>query len=133
MMSAAASRTDRFPVPPGRIWRALGASEPQNAQALTEEEFETMEPGAATVFSRVTAAEENRRFCFRVKTMGYYADWRIALEPVSDAETDVTFAETVEYRSALLYVLSGFGLMIRRELRAFSEGLRRRIEAQKTA
>ena len=131
MMKAEASRTDRFPWPPELIWRALGASGQKDAQALTEEEFETMEPGAATFFSRVTRAEENRLYCFRVKTMGYFADWRIALSPVSEAETDVTISERVEYRSALLYVLSGFGLMVRRELGAFSAGLRRKIEAER--
>lgn len=129
-MNASASRTDRFPWPPERIWRALGTAEQQDARALSEEEFETLEPGAATFFSRVTAAEENRRYCFRVKTMGYFADWRIELAPASPGETDVTISEAVEYRSALLYVLSGFGLMIRRELGAFSAGLRRRIEQQ---
>jgi len=62
--------------------------------------------------------------------MGYFADWRIELAPASPGETDVTISEAVEYRSALLYVLSGFGLMIRRELGAFSAGLQRRIEQQ---
>ena len=129
-MKAGASRTDRFPWPPERIWQALGTAAQQDARALNEEEFETLEPGAATFFSRVTAAEENRLYCFRVKTMGYFADWRIELAPASETETDVTISEAVEYRSALLYVLSGFGLMIRRELGAFSAGLRRRIGQQ---
>ena len=40
-------------------------------------------------------------------------------------------SETVTYRSAALYVLSGFGLMIRRELAAFGAALRRKIEAQR--
>ena len=132
MLRASASRCDRFPCPAEQVWRALGVSEAQNARALTEEEFETMEPGPATVFSRVVAAEPGRLYAFRVKTMGYYADWRIELNPVSSAETAVTFSETVEYRSPLLYVLSGFGLMIRRELRAFSDGLRRRAADQTT-
>ena len=130
MRTAEASRTDRFPWPAELIWRALGAAEQKDARALTEEEFETMEPGAATFFSRVTAAEENRLYCFRVKTMGYIADWRVALAPVSETETDVTISEAVEYRSAPIYVLSGFGLMVRREVSAFSSGLRRRVEAQ---
>lgn len=130
-MTASASRAERFSWPPELIWRALGAAEGQeNSQDLTEEEFERMEPGAATVFSRVTAAETNRLYCFRVKTLGYFADWRIDLEPISDAETRVTFSESVEYRSALIYVLSGFGLMIRRELAAFGAGLRKKIEAE---
>jgi len=130
-MTASASRAERFSWPPELIWRALGAAESQeNSQDLTEEEFERMEPGAATVFSRVTAAEPNKLYCFRVKTMGYFADWRIDLEPISASETRVTFSETVEYRSALIYVLSGFGLMIRRELAAFGAGLRRKIEAE---
>ena len=130
-MTASASRAERFPWPPELIWRALGAAEAQkNSQSLTEEEFERSEPGAATVFSRVTAAETNRLYCFRVKTLGYFADWRIDLEPVSGSETRVTFSETVEYRRALLYVLSGFGLMIRRELAAFGAGLRKKIEAE---
>ena len=128
-MNAEASRTDRFPWPPELIWRALGAAGQKDARALTEEEFEKLEPGAATFFSRVTCAEENRLYCFRVKTMGYIADWRIALSPVSETETDVTVSERVEYRGAALYVLSGFGLMIRRELAAFSAGLRRKVEA----
>ncbi len=126
-MNASASRTDRFPWPPERIWKALGTAGQKDARSLSEEEFERMEPGAATFFSRVTEAEENRLYCFRVKTMGYFADWRIELAPVTETETDVTVSEAVEYRSALLYVLSGFGLMVRRELGAFSEGLRRRI------
>ena len=129
MANASASRTDRFPYPVERIWRALGAAEQKDARALTEEEFETMEPGAATFFSRVTELEENRLYCFRVKTMGYFADWRIELAPVSDAETDVTISEAVEYRSAVLYVLSGFGLMVRREIGAFSAGLLKKVEA----
>ena len=128
MPNASASRTDRFPFSAARIWRALGAAEQKDAKALTEEEFETMEPGAATFFSRVTEAEEDRRYCFRVKTMGYIADWRIDLAPVSDAETDVTISETVEYRSTALYVLSGFGLMVRRELGAFSAGLLQKVK-----
>lgn len=130
-MQSQASYTERFPYPPERIWRALGAAEQQaNSQALTEEQFETLEPGAATVFSRVTAAEPNTLYAFRVKTMGYYADWRIALTPVGDAETAVALTEDVTYRSALIYVLSGFGLMPRRELRAFAAGLRKKIEAE---
>ena len=130
-MTAKASRAERFAWPPELIWKALGAAEAQkNSQSLTEEEFDKMEPGSATVFSRVTAAEPNRLYAFRVKTMGYFADWRIDLEPLSDAETRVTFTEAVEYRSALLYALSGFGLMIRRELAAFGAGLRRKIEAE---
>ena len=128
-MNAGASRTDRFPFPAARIWQALGVSEAQSARALTEEEFDTMEPGAATFFSRVTAAEPERLYCFRVKTMGYIADWRIALEPVSSTETDVTISETVAYRSVLIYVLSGFGLMVRRELGAFSAGLQKKVAA----
>ena len=129
-MNASASRTDRFPCPPEQIWRALGAAEQKNAQPLTEEEFEKLEPGAATFFSRVTEAEENRLYCFRVKTMGYIADWRIELAPAASGETEVTISEAVEYRSMALYVLSGFGLMIRRELAAFGAGLRRKIEAE---
>ena len=130
-MTAKASRAERFSWPPELIWKALGAAEAQkNSLSLTEEEFERSEPGAATVFSRVTAAEPNRLYCFRVKTMGYFADWRIDLEPISESETRVTFSEAVEYRSALLYVLSGFGLMIRRELAAFGAGLRKKIEAE---
>ena len=128
MPHASASRTDRFPYPPERIWRALGGSGQKDARALTEEEFETLEPGAATFFSRVTQTEENRLYCFRVKTMGYISDWRIDLEP-DGAETRVTIAESVEYRSGLLYVLSGFGLMVRRELGAFSAGLLKKVEA----
>lgn len=130
MMNASAARTDSFPYPAARIWRALGASEQQGAQALTEEEFERLEPGAATVFSRVTAAETERLYAFRVKTLGYFADWRIELEAVSPEETTVKLTEAVTYRSALLYVLSGFGLMIRRELGAFSAALRKKIEAE---
>ncbi len=130
MPNASAARTDRFDFPAEQIWRALGAAEQKDARALTEEEFETLEPGAATFFSRVTAAEENRLYCFRVKTMGYIADWRIELSPVSDTACDVAISETVEYRSAVLYVLSGFGLMTRRETAAFSEGLRRKVAAQ---
>ena len=129
-MNASASRTERFPWPPELIWRALGAAEQQNAQALTEEEFETLEPGAATFFSRVTEAEENRLYAFRVKTMGYISDWRIELEGLSESETRVTMTEAVRYRNAALYVLSGFGLMIRRELGAFSAGLRKKIAAE---
>ena len=129
-MTAHAVRAERFSYPPELIWRALGAAEQQKSQALTEEEFEKMEPGAATVFSRITAAEESRLYAFRVKTMGYYADWRIELEPITDAETRVTMSETVTYRSAALYVLSGFGLMVRRELRAFSSALRKKVAAQ---
>ena len=127
MMRANASRTDRFPWPVERIWRALSAAEQKDAQALTEEEFEKLEPGAATFFSRVTAAEENRLYCFRVKTMAYISDWRIELEGLSDSETRVTLSETVNYRSAALYVLSGFGLMVRREIGAFSAGLLRKL------
>ena len=122
-MNAQASRTDRFPYPPELIWRALGAAEQKGAQALTEEQFETLEPGAATFFSRVTQAEENRRYAFRVKTMGYISDWRIDLNPLSPAETEVTISESVRYRNALIYALSFFGLMVRRELGAFSAGL----------
>ena len=129
-MNASASRTERFPWPPERIWRALGAAEQQNARALTEEEFETMEPGAATFFSRVTQAEPNRLYAFRVKTLGYISDWRIELEGLSENETRVTLTESVQYRSAALYVLSGFGLMVRRELGAFSAGLRKKIAAE---
>ena len=132
MASASASRTDRFPYGAAQIWKALGAAEQKDARALTEEEFETMEPGAATFFSRVTELEENRRYGFRVKTMGYFADWRIDLSPVSDSETDVTISEAVEYRSAVLYVLSGFGLMVRREISAFSAGLLQKVGAQGT-
>ena len=58
-MKAGASRTDRFPWPPERIWQALGTAAQQDARALSEAEFETLEPGAATFFSSVTAAEEN--------------------------------------------------------------------------
>ena len=128
MANASASRTDRFPYPAASIWKAIGAAQQKDARALTEEEFETMEPGAATFFSRVTELEENRRYCFRVKTMGYIADWRIELAPVSDAETDVTISENVEYRSTVLYVLSGFGRMVRRELGAFSAGLLQKVQ-----
>ena len=131
MMKAGASRTDRFPWPAELIWKALGDAEQKDSRTLTEEEFETLEPGAATFFSRVTAAEENRLYCFRVKTMGYIADWHVALSPASVSETDVTISESVEYRNELLYVLSGFGLMVRREIAAFSAGLLRRVEAGK--
>ncbi len=130
MQTASASRTDRFPWPPERIWQALSTAETQGARALTEEEFETLEPGAATFFSRVTEAEPERLYAFRVKTMGYVADWRVELAPAGDADTDVTISETVEYRSGLLYVLSGFGRMVRRELGAFSAGLRKKVEGQ---
>ena len=129
-MTASASYAERFPWPPELIWRALGAAEAQNAQALTEEEFEKMEPGAATVFSRVTEAETNRLYAFRVKTLGYLADWRIELEGLNESETRVTVSESVRYRNALLYVLSGFGLMARREVSAFAAGLRKKIEAE---
>ena len=59
--------------------------------------------------------------------MGYISDWRVALEPAGDAETKVTISESVEYRSTLLYVLSGFGLMVRREIGAFSAGLLKKV------
>ena len=127
MANASAQRTDRFPYPVERIWKALSDGAQTDARALTEEEFEKLEPGAATFFSRVTASEENRLYCFRVKTMGYISDWRVALEPAGAAETKVTISESVEYRSALLYVLSGFGLMVRRELGAFSAGLLKKV------
>ena len=127
MANASAQRTDRFPYPVERIWKALSDGAQTDARALTEEEFEKLEPGAATFFSRVTASEENRLYCFRVKTMGYISDWRVALEPAGAAETRVTISESVEYRSALLYVLSGFGLMVRRELGAFSAGLLKKV------
>ena len=129
MANASAQRTDRFPYPVERIWKALSDGAQTDARALTEEEFEKLEPGAATFFSRVTASEENRLYCFRVKTMGYISDWRVALEPAGAAETRVTISESVEYRSALLYVLSGFGLMVRREIGAFSAGLLRKLGA----
>ncbi len=129
MASASAQRTDRFPYPVELIWRALSAGAQTDARALTEEEFEKLEPGAATFFSRVTASEENRLYCFRVKAMGYISDWHIELEPAGAAETKVTISESVEYRSALLYVLSGFGLMVRREIGAFSAGLLRKLGA----
>ncbi len=129
MANASAQRTDRFPYPVERIWKALSDGAQTDARALTEEEFEKLEPGAATFFSRVTASEENRLYCFRVKTMGYISDWRVALEPAGAAETKVTISESVEYRSALLYVLSGFGLMVRREIGAFSAGLLRKLGA----
>ena len=128
-MRAEASYTETFPYPPERIWRALGAAEQQvNSQELTEEQFEKLVPGAATVFSRVTEAVPDRLYAFRVKTLGYYADWRIELTPEGDGETAVALTEAVAYRSAPLYVLSGFGLMIRRELRAFAAGLRKKVE-----
>ena len=127
MANASAQRTDRFPYPVELIWKALSSGEQKDARALTEEEFEKLEPGAATFFSRVTQAEENRLYCFRVKTMGYISDWRVALEPAGDVETKVTISESVEYRSTLLYVLSGFGLMVRREIGAFSAGLLRKL------
>lgn len=127
MANASAQRTDRFPYPVERIWKALSDGAQTDARALTEEEFEKLEPGAATFFSRVTASEENRLYCFRVKTMGYISDWRVALEPAGAAETRVTISESVEYRSALLYVLSGFGLMVRREIGAFSAGLLKKV------
>ena len=130
MMRAEASRTDRFPWPVELIWRALGTAEHKDAQALTEEEFETLEPGAATFFSRVTASEENRLYCFRVKTMAYISDWRIELARVDDARTDVTIAQSVRYRSVLIYLLSGFGLMARREVGPFSAGLLKKVEAE---
>ena len=130
MMRANASRTDRFPWPVERIWRALSAAEQKDAQALTEEEFEKLEPGAATFFSRVTAAEENRLYCFRVKTMAYISDWRIELTRLDETQTDVAITETVRYRSALIYVLSGFGLMARREVGAFSAGLLKKVETE---
>lgn len=130
-MRAEASYTEVFPYPPAMIWRALGAAQQQgSSQELTEEQFEKLEPGAATVFSRVTAAEPDRLYAFRVKTLGYYADWRVDLTPEGDAETAVALTEAVEYRSALIYVLSGFGLMVRRELRAFAAGLRKKVEAE---
>ncbi len=129
MAGASAACTDRFPYPVGQIWRALGAAEQKDAMTLTEEEFVTLEPGAATFFSRVTEAEEDRLYRFRVKTMGYIADWRIDLEPAGENETKVTISESVEYRSALLYVLSFFGLMTRREVAAFSAGLLKKVAA----
>ena len=89
-----------------------------------------MEPGAATFFSRVTEAEPDRLYAFRVKTMGYISDWRIELEGLNESETRVTVSESVRYRNALLYVLSGFGLMARREVSAFAAGLRKKIEAE---
>ena len=128
-MNASAKSTERFPWPPELIWRALGAAEMQNAKALTEEEFEHMEPGAATFFSRVTEAEPDRLYAFRVKTLGYIADWRVELEGLDGGETQVTISEAVRYRNALLYVLSGFGLMVRREIGAFFAGLRKKVEA----
>ena len=130
MANASASRTDRFPYPAASIWKAIGAAQQKDARALTEEEFEHMEPGAATFFSRVTEAEPDRLYAFRVKTMGYISDWRIELEGLNESETRVTVSESVRYRNALLYVLSGFGLMARREVSAFAAGLRKKIEAE---
>ena len=132
MRSASAARCDRYPYSAAQIWRTLCAPEQRGARALTEEEFEAAEPGAATVFTRVTAAEPERLYCFRVKTLGYVADWRIELSAVSPEETDVSFSETVEYRSGALYVLSGFGRMIRRELAAFSAALERKVSDKST-
>lgn len=128
-MKASASRSDRFPYPVELVWKALGVGNlKDDAQQLTEEEFEHREPGANTVFSRATEVETNQRYAFRVKTMGFYSDWRIELERTAPCETAVTFTETVEYRSALLYVLSGFGAVIRRELKAFSQSLLKRVD-----
>ena len=138
MKTASASYTETVAYPVELIWRVLGTagqvsadqSAQQTAQELSEEEFENMSPGVNTVFTRTVALETNRLYAFRVKTMGYCADWRIELESLGPCETRVTYSETVEYLSGFLYVLSGFGAMIKRELRAFSQGLINRVEAE---
>lgn len=129
MKTASASYTEVFPYPVELIWRVLAAAgREEGTQALSEEEFEQMEPGVNTVFTRTVALEPNQLYAFRVKNMGYFADWRIALERTGECETKMTFSETVEYRSNFLYLLSGCGAMIRRELRAFSQALIGRVE-----
>jgi len=129
--SASASRSDRFAHSVTDIWQQLVASAQPGAESLTEEAFERASPGPDTVFVRVTDMIPEQLYAFRVKTMGYIADWRIDLSAVSAAETDITFSESVDYRSTVLYFLSGFGLMIRRELAAFSAALERKLASKR--
>ncbi|MBE6914140.1 MAG: hypothetical protein E7472_04275 [Ruminococcaceae bacterium] len=130
MKTASASYTETLPYPVELIWRVFSAAGQADAVQLSEEEFDSMTPGANTVFTRTVALETNRLYAFRVKNMGFFADWRVELESLGPCETQVTYSETVEYRSGMLYVLSGFGAMIKRELRAFSQALIKRIEAE---
>ena len=94
-MNASAKTSERFPWPPERIWRALGAAEQKNAQALTEEEFEHMEPGAATFFSRVTEAEPDRLYAFR------FPDRVIKIGPAVGA-SEISCSLHLSYSSSIL-------------------------------
>lgn len=126
-MRSHAKKTAYYRYPVELVWRAIGAGERRELDPLTEEEFENQEPEPNTIFTRLLEMEENRVFAFRMKARGFVTDMRIELESVAPCETLVRLSQDVTYRSAAVYMLSGFGTATRRELKSFAMDLGRRL------
>lgn len=126
-MKSRAKKTVYYRYPVELVWRAIGAGERREVDPLTEEEFENQEPAPNTIFTRLLDMKENELFAFRMKARGFITDMRIELESVAPCETRVRLSQEVTYRKASVYMLSGFGSAVRRELKSFAMDLGRRL------
>jgi len=129
-MTGHAKRTAYYHYPVELVWKAIGNGENREIDPMTEEEFENKEPAPNTIFTKLVEKTENEVFAFHMKARPFIADVRMELTPVGPCETKVVFTEDVTFRTTQAYVFSKFGLNVRNEVRALSEEIHKRLEAQ---
>lgn len=127
-MKASGKRTVFYSYPVELVWKAIGAGNNREFEAMTEEEYENKEPAPNTIFTRALEVVPNERFSFRMKARGFIADMCIDMNAIAPCETKVVISETVEYRTTAAYVFSRFGLQIRTELKSFAVELNKRLD-----
>jgi len=118
----------RYPVE--LVWKALGfGSENTTVDPMSEEEYNSREPGPGLVFTRALEVTTNEVFAFQMKTQAFLADWRIEMFAIGPCETKVTFRCEMEFRGPRATFLA-IVTSVRREVRAFARDLGKKLEDQ---
>ena len=114
--------------PVEQMWRILTDNNGAKIDPLDEDTYQNIEPMPGTVFTRATQIIQNENFSFQIKTLYFYADWSIVLEPAEHHETKMTVSNVVTYRSPRYFFVCLFGASPKREVRGFITDIAKKLE-----
>lgn len=122
-------RTTYYNYPVELVWRAIcGGSTMPQVDPITEEEFDDTEPEENTMFTRVTALEQNKLFAIRMKARAFYSDLRIELTATGSCTTRMDLEQSVEYRTKSRGLIPAFRFNLSRETKDFTKQILKRLE-----
>ena len=128
-MKQSAKRTTYYNYPVELVWRAIcGGETMPAADPITEDEFDNTEPEENTMFTRVTAVEQNKLLALRMKARSFYSDLRIELTPTGSCTTRMDLEQSVEYRQKSRGLLPAFRFNLTRETKDFTRAILKRLE-----